>query len=174
VPGLTADLEGSHRAGHFDGVATVVSKLLLPCLPDIAVFGAKDYPQLQVGSRMVDDLSIPVTSSGAPTVREADGLAMSSRNVYLDPQQRRIAAALNRVLVSTAQRLTAAPAQVTAALQQGETELLAAGFAAVDYLALCDAADLQRLTTLDRPARLLAAVHLGTVRLIDNIAVVPA
>jgi pantoate--beta-alanine ligase len=173
VPDLTADLEGSHRHGHFDGVATVVGKLLLQCLPDIAVFGEKDYQQLQVVTRMVTDLCIPLTIEGAPTVRESDGLAMSSRNVYLNAQQRRIAAGLNRVLLATARRLSAAPADVAEALQQGKAELLSNGFEAVDYLALCDASDLQRLTTLDRPARLLAAVHLGTVRLIDNIAVLP-
>lgn len=171
VPDLTADLEGAQRAGHFDGVATIVCKLLLQCLPDIAVFGEKDYQQLQVVTRMASDLSIPVEISGAPTVRETDGLAMSSRNVYLDRQQRYVAAALNRILLLTAQRLRAAPAQVAETLQQGEKELIDAGFQAVDYLALCDAVSLQRLTVLDRPGRLLAAARLGTVRLIDNIAV---
>jgi len=172
VVGIGDDLEGAHRPGHFDGVATVVSKLLLQCLPDIACFGEKDYQQLLVVRHMARDLDIPVRIEGVATVREPDGLALSSRNVYLSPEARRVAPLLYRVLNDTAAALAAAPDNVAACLQNGLAALRQAGFAP-DYLELRDAADLSPMSRLDRGARLLAAAHLGRTRLIDNVAVTP-
>jgi len=170
VAGIGDELEGAHRPGHFDGVATVVSKLLLQCLPDIAYFGEKDYQQLLVVRRMARDLDIPVKIEGIATMREPDGLALSSRNVYLSSEERRIAPLLYRVLNDTAAALAANPDNVAAALQNALAELRQAGFAP-DYLELRDTADLSPMSQLDRPARLLAAAHLGRTRLIDNIPV---
>ena len=172
VAGIGDDLEGAHRPGHFDGVATVVSKLLLQCLPDVACFGEKDYQQLLVVRRMARDLDLPVRIEGVATVREPDGLALSSRNVYLSPEERRVAALLYRVLNDTVAALAAAPDNVAARMQNGLAALRQAGFAP-DYLELRDAADLSPMSRLDRGARLLAAAHLGRTRLIDNVAVTP-
>ncbi len=170
VPGLGDILEGEFRPGFFDGVATVVTKLLLQGLPDLAVFGEKDYQQLQVIKRLAIDLNIPVRVVGAPTVREADGLAMSSRNAYLDAGERAVAPELHRAIASVAAavRKGADPAAEAA---RAEQEVLAAGFEKVDYLTVRDADRLQPVTQLKRPARVLAAAHLGTTRLIDNVAV---
>jgi pantoate--beta-alanine ligase len=170
--GIGEVLEGAHRPGHFDGVATVVSKLLLQCLPDAAYFGEKDYQQLQVVRRMARDLDIPVRIEGVPTVRESDGLALSSRNVYLSPEERRVAPFLHRLLHDTAAAIVAVPDTVTANLEKGVAALLQAGFVP-DYLDMRDAADLSPMTALDRPARLLVAARLGRTRLIDNIPVTP-
>jgi len=172
VTGMGDELEGAHRAGHFDGVATVVSKLLLQCLPEIAFFGEKDYQQLLVVRRMARDLDIPVRIEGVPTVREPDGLALSSRNVYLSREERQIAPHLYRTLIDAAAALISAPENVAAALQNGLAALRQAGFSP-DYLELRDAADLSPMIRLDRPARLLAAASLGRTRLIDNIGVLP-
>lgn len=171
VAGLSEGLCGDVRPGHFQGVATVVSKLLLQALPDVAVFGEKDYQQLQVIRRVVRDLDIPVAVRGAATVREADGLAMSSRNAYLTAAERAVAPALHRVLSGLADRLAGGGEAAAPLLDQGRRDLLAAGFAAVDYVELRDAATLAPLDRADRPARLLAAVRLGKARLIDNVAV---
>jgi pantoate--beta-alanine ligase len=170
VAGVSEGLEGGHRPGHFDGVATVVAKLLLQCLPDAAFFGEKDYQQLMVVRRLVHDLDIPVRIEGIATVREPDGLALSSRNVYLSPEERRVAPLLHQVLNDTAAVLGKRPEAVAAALAGGVAALERAGFV-VDYLELRDAADLCSMATFDRPARLLAAARLGRTRLIDNIAV---
>jgi pantoate--beta-alanine ligase len=172
VAGIGETLEGAHRPGHFDGVATVVSKLLLQCLPDAAFFGEKDYQQLIVVRRMARDLDIPVRIEGIATVREPDGLALSSRNVYLSAAERRVAPLLHRVLNDIAAAIVAAPDSAAASLQSGLTLLREAGFVP-DYLELHAAADLSPMSTLDRPARLLAAAHLGRTRLIDNIPVAP-
>jgi pantoate--beta-alanine ligase len=172
VAGISEALEGAHRPGHFDGVATVVSKLLLQCLPDAAFFGEKDYQQLIVVRRMARDLDIPVRIEGIATVREPDGLALSSRNVYLSAAERRIAPALYRVLNDTAAAIVAAPDGVAPSLQSGLARLREAGFVP-DYLELRAAADLSPMSTLDRPAQLLAAARLGRTRLIDNIPVTP-
>jgi len=172
VDGIGDELEGAHRPGHFDGVATVVSKLLLQCLPDVACFGEKDYQQLLVVRRMARDLDVPVRIEGVATVREPDGLALSSRNVYLSPEERRVCPLLYRVLHDTAAAISAAPENVAASLQNGLVALRQGGFAP-DYLELRDAADLSPVSRLDRPARLLAAAHLGRTRLIDNIPVTP-
>ena len=172
VGGIGDALEGAHRSGHFDGVATVVSKLLLQCLPDAAYFGEKDYQQLMVVRRMARDLDIPVRIEGVPTVREPDGLALSSRNVYLSPEERRVAPRLHRVLHDTAAAIVASPDTVAANIDTGLAALRQAGFVA-DYLEMRDAADLSPMIALDRPARLLTAARLGRTRLIDNIPVIP-
>ena len=168
--GPTEGLEGDHRPGHFDGVATVVAKLFTQVAPDAAFFGEKDYQQLMVVRRMARDLNLPLDVVGVPTVRDADGLALSSRNVYLSPDERRVAPTLSRAMRAAAAAIIggAAPAS---ALQRATTALTEAGFR-VEYLALRDAATLAPLATLaDQPARLIAAAHLGRTRLIDNIPV---
>lgn len=170
VSGVSEGLCGDLRPGHFSGVATVVSKFLLQAMPDFAAFGEKDYQQLQVIRRLVRDLDIPVSIIGVPTVREADGLARSSRNAYLSAESRAIAPALYRTLQDTAAAIRAG-ADVDAALEAGKRAILAAGFASVDYLELRAADGLAPLSELDRPARMLVAAYLGKTRLIDNIAV---
>lgn len=169
VRGLTDTLCGPHRPGHFTGVATIVAKLLLVTLPDVAIFGEKDYQQLQVIRTMVRDLNIPVAIDGAPTVREADGLAMSSRNAYLSPQERAAAPVLYRTLQDAARRLAAGDSS-DAVLTRSAAALGAAGFT-VDYVSLVDASTLAPIERLDRPARLAAAARLGATRLIDNVAI---
>ena len=171
VSGVSEGLDGAFRPGHFEGVATVVAKLLLQCLPDAAYFGEKDYQQLMVVRRLVRDLDIPVRIEGVPTVRETDGLALSSRNVYLSAEERRTAPLLYRVLCDAAARIIEG-GDVAGVLDQGVAVLRGAGFA-VDYLELRDAVDLTPVERLAGPARLLAAARLGRTRLIDNIAVAP-
>lgn len=172
VAGPSQGLCGAVRPGHFDGVATVVTKLLLQSLPDVAVFGEKDYQQLRVIKRLARDLDLPVEIVGSPTVREADGLAMSSRNAYLTPEQRQVAPALNRVLSQMAGAL-AGGGDAAGWLAWGRVELEKAGFETVDYLELRDAASLEPVAAVHRPARLLAAARLGRTRLIDNRPVSP-
>ncbi len=169
---LGEPFEGEYRPGHFAGVATVVTKLLLMALPDAAYFGEKDYQQLQVIRRLARDLDVPAAIVGVPTVREADGLALSSRNRYLGPADRAVAAALPRVMRETVAKL-AGGAPAAPVLAAGRQALIAAGFVAVDYLAAVDPATLQPLDRVDRPARLLAAAHAGHTRLIDNWPVDP-
>jgi pantoate--beta-alanine ligase len=172
VAGVSAGLEGDARPGHFDGVATVVAKLLLQVMPDVALFGEKDYQQLCVVQRLAQDLNIPSHIVGVPTVREADGLALSSRNMYLTAEQRSIAPALYNELKSLAQNLAMpANAGIQLLIDNAKANILAAGFAAVDYLELRDAQLLEPLVRLDRAARLIAAARLGTTRLLDNLAV---
>ena len=173
VSGVTEGLCGAARLGHFDGVATVVTKLLLQCLPDIAVFGEKDYQQLMTIKRLARDLDIPVEIIGGPTLREADGLAMSSRNAYLSASDRRTAAALPATLRRIISALETGDANTEKLLAEGVTALLAAGFQSVDYLELRDGETLTPVTTIMRPARLLVAARLGKTRLIDNMAVLP-
>jgi pantoate--beta-alanine ligase len=171
VSGVSEDLEGAFRPQMFGGVATVVSKLLNQAQPDAAVFGEKDYQQLLVIRRMARDLDLPVEIVAGATVREADGLAMSSRNAYLDPAQRRVAGALNRILSEAADR--ARRGEPVAAIEAEATAaVLAAGFVGVDYVAVRRAEDLGRFEDrADAPARVLAAARLGGARLIDNLAV---
>jgi pantoate--beta-alanine ligase len=171
VPGLGDALEGAFRPGFFTGVATVVGKLLAQVMPDVVVFGEKDYQQLQVIRRMVADLFLPVRIEGAPTVREADGLALSSRNAYLSAAERRIAPALQAALRRVAMDVAAAGADVGASTAQAAADLLAAGFTRIDYLDVRDAATLEPWAGPPRPGRVLAAAWLGRTRLIDNIAV---
>lgn len=169
VSGVSEPMDGAARPGHFDGVATVVSKLLNQVTPDAAFFGEKDYQQLCVIRQLVADLNIPVTIYGVPTLREADGLAMSSRNRYLSDEERPIAAQLYATLNSIAKRITEG-GDVSAALDEGIAALKRAGFSAVDYLELRDGQNLTPLTQPQPAARLLVAARLGTTRLIDNIA----
>jgi len=172
VAGVSEGLCGEFRPGHFAGVATIVTKLLLQSLPDIAFFGEKDYQQLQVIRQLARDLDIPVEIAGLPTVREADGLAMSSRNQRLDPARRAIAPRLHEVLqMVAAQVASGIPAGQACAA--GRSELEAAGFDPVEYLEVRDSDSLQPPGTHPDPKRshrVLAAAWLGDVRLIDNIA----
>ena len=171
VRGVSAHHCGAARPGHFDGVATVVTKLLNQVAPDIALFGEKDWQQLAVIRRLVADLDIPVAIAGVPTEREEDGLARSSRNAYLDAEQRVAARALPRALGEAAAAILRGDA-VPAALATAGQRLRDAGFAAIDYVTLCDAETLVPIDALaGRPARLLAAARLGSTRLIDNLDV---
>ena len=168
VAGITQTLEGISRPHFFAGVTTVVAKLFLQCLPDIAVFGEKDYQQLLVIKRMVRDLAFPIAILPGPVVRERDGLALSSRNAYLDARERAIAPQLHTILTDAAADL-ASGRPVRETLTQGKLRLENAGFR-VDYLELRDAETLLPLENLtNERARLLAAAYLGSVRLIDNI-----
>jgi pantoate--beta-alanine ligase len=170
VPGISNELCGAFRPGHFDGVATVVTKLFMQAMPDVAVFGEKDYQQLHIIRQFTRDLDIPVKIIGAPIMREADGLAMSSRNRYLSEKERVTSASLYRVLMETAENLKEAK-EITAALAQAKKALLEAGFTKIDYIELRDAETLAAAVGLAKPARLLAVAWLGVTRLIDNIAV---
>ncbi|MBS0123822.1 pantoate--beta-alanine ligase [Thetidibacter halocola] len=170
VAGLTDVLCGAHRPGHFDGVATVVTKLLLQTACDKAFFGEKDWQQLQVVRRLVADLNLPCEIVGCPTIREMDGLAMSSRNLLLSDRARARAAALHEAMEEVAEGLRAGRTMAELRLK-AEARLEAAGFTSVDYLDLRAHDDLSALERPERPARLLAAAWLAGVRLIDNIGV---
>lgn len=167
---ITGRLEGAERPGHFDGVATVVTKLLLQCLPDVAIFGEKDYQQLAVIRRFAADLDIPIDIMGGKLIREADGLAASSRNAYLTPEERRVAGSFNVIL-----KELVADAEGGMPLRDAEAKatqaLMDAGFRAVDYVSIVDAATLEPLDTLSSPGRVLAVARIGSVRLLDNMAV---
>jgi len=173
VEGVSARWDGAARPGHFAGVATVVAKLLLQVKPDVALFGEKDFQQLAVIRRLVADLDIDVDIVGVPTQREDDGLALSSRNAYLGPDERVAARTLPRAL-GEAKSAIAKGGDVTAALAAATARLRDAGFDPVDYVALVDAATLEPLDRLDGAgpdgARLIAAAKLGRTRLIDNLA----
>ena len=173
VSGVSEGLDGAARPGHFDGVATVVAKLFNQVQPDVAIFGEKDYQQLAVIRRMVADLDLPIEIFGMPTQRAEDGLALSSRNAYLSEEERKAALALPRAL-GEAKRQIERGEPVEGALAKAITTLNQHGFDPVDYVTLCDAATLESMKVLDRPARLLGAARLGRTRLIDNIAVDPA
>lgn len=168
VSGVSDVLDGAHRPSHFDGVATVVTKLFNQVRPDIALFGEKDWQQLAVIRRMVTDLDLDIEIQGVPTQREDDGLALSSRNVYLVPEDRARAVALPRAL-GVAERAIAKGGDWEAALTQAREMLAAAGFE-IDYVALADAETLGDPVE-GRPMRLLAAARIGGTRLIDNIPV---
>ena len=169
VSGISAPLEGAHRPGHFDGVATVVAKLLLMALPDMALFGEKDWQQLQVVRRMVADLNIPVDVEGVPIVRDENGLALSSRNAYLSEEQYKIACVLNKTLFTMVDKIKAGESYPEVR-QWGIERLEQAGFDGIDYLEIRDAGTLE-LPGEKSPLRLLAAVMLGRARLIDNVPV---
>jgi pantoate--beta-alanine ligase len=168
VGGPSAGLETDFRPHFFSGVATVVAKLLIAAMPDIAIFGEKDYQQLLVIKRLSADLGLPTAIIGGAIVREPDGLAMSSRNAYLSPDDRRIAGKLNFILADVAARVRAGTPPI-AAEALGTNALLEAGFNSVDYVAIRDAETLEKISSLSRPARILAAAKVGTTRLIDNI-----
>ena len=165
-----AGLDGDARPGHFDGVATVVARLFEQVEPDIALFGEKDYQQLLVIRQMVASLGLGIDIVGVPTQRDADGLALSSRNAYLSDDERRSARALPRALGEAAQAMIAGT-PVAEAIERAREKLAAAGFDPIDYVELRDAATLARIDVLERPARLLAAARMGKTRLIDNVPV---
>lgn len=168
----SAGLDGESRPGHFDGVATVVARLFDQVRPDVAVFGEKDYQQLLVILQLVAAQARPIEIVGVPTQRDADGLALSSRNLYLSDEERPVARMLPRALGEAAQAMIDGmpPAE---ALDRARARLASAGFDPIDYVALRDAETLAEMDALDRPARLLAAAFLGRTRLIDNLAVAP-
>ncbi|MBI1187998.1 MAG: pantoate--beta-alanine ligase [Alphaproteobacteria bacterium] len=173
VSGVSDDLEGAMRPHFFGGVATVVTKLLLQCLPDAAVFGEKDYQQLLMIRRLVRDLDIPVAVVAGPTVREGDGLAMSSRNAYLSANERSAATQMNVILKRAVADLEYG-GDIAAIERDATMALDEAGFNPIDYVAVRDAGDLSVLgPRVDRPARILAAAWLGKTRLIDNFSVLP-
>ena len=172
LSGVSEPLEGQFRPAHFAGVATVVAKLILRTMPDIAIFGEKDWQQLMVIRRMVADLDISVEILGGPIMREADGLAMSSRNVYLTPAERKAAGRLNVILKETAASV-AGGTPISEATKTGAERILALGFDKPDYLEIRDAASLAAFPD-DKPtgpARILVAAKIGKTRLIDNMPV---
>ncbi len=171
VAGVSERWDGETRPGHFAGVATIVAKLLVAVLPDVALFGEKDFQQLAVIRRMVADLALPVEIVGVATVREADGLALSSRNAYLGLDQRRRALALPRALEQARDAVLAGTA-VDAVLAEAKASLAEAGFEPIDYVALVDAATLEPLGQAGGEMRLVAAATIGETRLIDNISVI--
>jgi len=169
VAGVSDHFDGAARPGHFDGVATVVTKLFNQVRPDAAYFGEKDWQQLAVIRRMVADLDMDLEIVGVPTQRDDDGLALSSRNIYLDDEERAKAVALPRAL-GVAARALARGEEPAAVLADAATALVGAGFA-VDYVAIADAETLDPAPAPGRPRRLLAAARMGQTRLIDNMAV---
>jgi pantoate--beta-alanine ligase len=170
VSGVTELWEGEARPGHFDGVATVVAKLLLAVRPDVAVFGEKDFQQLAVIRRMVADLGIPVEMVGVPTMREAHGLALSSRNAYLSADERTRAVGLPNALKSARSAiLDGTP--VATAIRDAKQALVDAGFLRIDYFALVDAETLEPIELPKHGMRLIAAAVIGSTRLIDNLGV---
>lgn len=172
VAGVSAPMDGEARPHHFGGVATVVTKLLIQCLPDVAIFGEKDFQQLQVIRRLTVDLDIPVEIVGAPIRRDADGLALSSRNAYLTASERPVAGKLNVILAAAAAALRSGAA-VADVERQGAEALSEAGFQSVDYLDVREPETLDHLGPgpLTGPARVFVAARLGRTRLIDNMAV---
>jgi pantoate--beta-alanine ligase len=170
VSGIGNILEGQFRPGFFTGVATIVAKLLLQALPDAAFFGEKDYQQLQVIKRLTMDLDIPVEIVGAPTIRESDGLAMSSRNAYLTSSERAIAPLLYETIKDVAEGVRSG-ADIPEKVEWARNRLSKAGFDPVDYVEVCNADTLAPLAGLNEPGRVLVAAGLGKARLIDNVAV---
>lgn len=173
VGGPSEGLCGAFRPHMFGGVALVVTKLFLQALPDVAVFGEKDFQQVMVVRRMARDLDIPVRVDGVPTVREPDGLALSSRNAYLSSDERVRAVELNRALAEAAAALSSG-AEAGPILEAARARIAAAGFRSIDYVELRDADTLAPVSRADRPARILAAAWMGNTRLIDNLPVRPA
>jgi pantoate--beta-alanine ligase len=172
VAGVSAPMDGAARPHHFAGVATVVAKLLIQCGPDVAIFGQKDYQQLQVIRRLAMDLDLPVEIIGGATVRAPDGLALSSRNAYLSAAERVVAGKLNVILKTAIDRLRDGE-RVERVEADGLKALTEAGFGPIDYLEVRDPNDLSRLGpgALDIPGRILVAARIGRTRLIDNMAV---
>lgn len=170
VGALAERWDGAARPDHFDGVATVVTKLFNQVAPDVALFGEKDWQQLAVIQRTVADLDMTVQIVGVPTRRAEDGLALSSRNAYLSLEERQLAPALGRIMQAAAEAIVAG-GDVAEALEEARAALLATGFASIDYLTLVDAGTLEPLDLFTHPARMIAAARLGKTRLIDNITV---
>lgn len=170
VPGVSEGLCGASRLGHFDGVATVVTKLFQMVQPDLAIFGEKDFQQLAVIRKLVRDLNLPIQIIGAPTVRAADGVALSSRNGYLTAEERAIAPTLYQTLQHIAAELRAGQTDHAALVREGNARLDAAGFTP-DYLEIRHPLTLQSATPTDRQLVIVVAARLGTTRLIDNLLV---
>ncbi len=177
VTGYNDILCGAFRPGHFDGVATVVCKLLMHAMPDIAVFGEKDYQQLHIIRRMVADLDLPIEIVGAPVMREDDGLAMSSRNVYLNREEREIAPEIYRMMCMVRDKKPSDSSNIEDIYRWGREYLLEKGFNEVDYVEIRYADTLEMVENIDslkdtqRPAHILTAARLGNTRLIDNIKI---
>jgi pantoate--beta-alanine ligase len=171
VAGISERWEGEARPGHFNGVATVVARLLIAVAPDVALFGEKDFQQLAVIRRMVADLGLPVEILGVPTVRDADGLALSSRNAYLSAEHRQLALVLPRALENARDRVISGE-PVGRVLAEAKQALVDAGFLKIDYFALVDSASLEPLSEPAGDMRLIAAATIGGTRLIDNVRVV--
>ena len=165
---LTDCLCATSRPGFFDGVGTVVTKLLIQALPDLAIFGEKDYQQLLVIKRLTRDLDIPVEIIGAPTIREADGLAVSSRNVFLSQTNRETASKVFEILKKTATAI-AQGNDVLVACEEARSELILAGFSEIDYFEARHSETLELIQNFENNGRLFAAVWLGSTRLIDNL-----
>ncbi|RME24041.1 MAG: pantoate--beta-alanine ligase [Deltaproteobacteria bacterium] len=170
VEGLTAGLCGASRPTHFEGVTTVVARLFGLVQPDVAVFGEKDYQQLAVIRRMVRDLAMPIEILGGPLIRDDDGVALSSRNAYLDEDQRRRARSISRALAWLADAVAGGEVDVATLLARARARL---DVDRIDYLEIVDPDELQPLARISGPARALAAAWLGRTRLIDNVALVP-
>ena len=170
LSGITQILEGAERPGHFDGVATIVSKLLLQCLPDVAIFGEKDYQQLAVIRKFVADLDIPVKIIGGALIREMDGLAASSRNAYLNPEERQIAGQFNIILEGLIKAVKTGTS-LRDAEHAAQNSLLEVGFKSVDYVTVADGKTLQQLDKLQAGARVLAVARIAGIRLLDNMAI---
>ncbi len=171
VAPLSGCLCGAARPGHMEGVATVVAKLLNQALPDVAYFGEKDYQQFRIIGRMAADLDVPVRIAAVATVREADGLALSSRNQLLSPEPRRAAPAMYRALRTAAETLAGGTRPAGPVIAAARAAIAAAGFDPIDYLDLRAEEDLAAVERAERPSRVFAAAFLGGVRLIDNVAV---
>jgi len=172
VEKITEGLCAAKRPGHFDGVTTVVTKLLLQCLPDVAIFGEKDYQQYVVLKRLTDDLDIPTRVMCGPLIRDEDGLATSSRNVYLSPEERKIALEIPRTLKRIVQEVESGALSLTESLRKGEQHLLASGFQEVQYLEIRRSEDLAAVTDkISVPSRVLVAAVVGKTRLIDNMPI---
>jgi len=170
VPGLSKRWEGDARPGHFDGVATVVTKLLSVIRPEVAVFGEKDFQQLAIIRRLAADLGLGAQIAGVPTVRDEDGLALSSRNAYLTYDEREWAVAFPKSLERAVAEIEGGAA-VPDALENAGSDIRNAGFSAVDYVALVDSTTLEPLEKPARTMRLIAAARIGKTRLIDNFPV---
>ena len=170
VPELGADYCGASRPGHFDGVTTVVAKLFNIVQPDAAYFGLKDYQQFSIIRKMVSDLAMPVALHGVDTVREASGLALSSRNGYLTPEQKALAPLLYQTIKSIGEAIAAGEQDFTRLTQAGKQQLQEAGFQP-DYLAIANAASLRTATKEDSHLVILVAAYLGSTRLIDNLRI---
>lgn len=170
LSGITDILEGAKRPDHFDGVATIVTKLLLQCLPDVAIFGEKDYQQLAVIRQFVRDLDIPVEIMGGKLIRETDGLAASSRNAYLSKIDRKVAGQLNLILRQLISDVLNG-SDLRSAEAKAKNTLLDTGFTSVDYVSIADGNTLKPLDKLIKDARVLAVARIGGVRLLDNMAI---
>lgn len=173
VAGVSDRWEGEHRPGHFDGVATVVSKLFIATMPDAAIFGEKDWQQLAVIRRMTSDLGLPLEIMAHPTIREEDGLAKSSRNALLTPEERAKAPALYRLMNELSGEIVGGAGSAPA-IERAKQQLGDAGFGPIDYLAYVNGDTLEPLDGYRAGGRLIAAAYLGSVRLIDNMSVISA